>query len=1288
MNSSILAGFSRSVLPRCVAAASVLVAGLVAAQPTGQSPLNPPPNGPRRGDTNWHALTNATIHIKPGQTIAQGSVVIRDGRIVSVADTADKKWTAPAGAEVVDCTGLHIYPGFIDAYVEVAAPAPDANAPGVHWNSRVMPQRSALDGTGLDDKTAESLRKLGFTAAAISPQGGIFRGRSAVVSLAKPASESSADRPPVYSENVYHSVAFDSGRGRGGFSREDGPDVSRWSGYPGSQMGAIALIRQTLIDQEWQDQARKSGLVMASNALDSLNPEWARNAPVNTVARAKVGDPGSTSPMPLLFDTDDELEALRAAKIAKEFKRSAMLLGSGYEFRRLDAIKADGLPIVLPLRFPKAPDVAGIGKADSVELRDLMTWEQAPTNPRRLDAAGVKVALTTAKLRNRSEFDDALVKAMKHGLPPERALAMLTTQPAEMLGVSDRLGTLEAGKVAALVVADGDLFEAWPKKEEVKKGAAAGDAAKAEPRSDQAAGEGDAKKDEKGEEAKAGKRAKIRDVWIDGYRHEIVPAPTKDAVGLWTLIDVDGEAKDPAAADAVSFIVTPENSITYRREGKEEKASNVRVQGSRIDYTIDAKKLFDIPAVLMDQGWVDGDLMHGITPMPSGKVHQWTAKRMSAEAKFPETSAKGGKPGAAAQPAGADGRWVLTDIDGNDLDPADPGTPVVVIADEKAVRVLCDGGETAGTEVVIAANRIDYTFDAAVVGGEGPVVVRATRDGETITGTAVMVNGERHVFKARRAAVESKAVAAAQPGRTGEGRGPGAKAGEAKKDAEQEERDAIAAIPEKLGYPFGPYMLSELPPQGPVLFTNATIWTGSDDGVIQSGWMLIDKGKVQMMGAGRPAMANLDRFQVIDLAGKHISPGIIDCHSHTGISKGVNEGGQAVTAEVRIEDVTDPDAISWYRQLAAGVTAVNSLHGSANAIGGQNCVNKIRWGVARPDQMHFEGAMPGIKFALGENPKHTNAGDRNVVRYPQTRMGVEALIRDRFTAAKQYIEARKRSEAGRSMADNVPPRRDLELEALAEILEGKRLVHCHSYRQDEILMLCRVADEFNFKIGTFQHILEGYKVADEIAKHAIGASAFSDWWAYKVEVQDAIPQGGPIMAEQGVVVSFNSDSDELARRLNVEAGKAIKYGSGMKPERAIQFVTLNPAKQLMIDKRVGSLAPGKDADLAIWSGPPMSTMSRCVATYVDGRRLFSLEDDAAHRKTIAAERARLIQKCMVAGKGGGGGESGGGFGGRGPRPSEEDRGGMLRQYYMDLINRGGHPEMARPGDCGCDELHW
>ncbi len=474
---------------------SVLSAVSVAlAQPVATSPLSPPANGPRHADPTWHALTHATVHVSPTKTLENATVVIRDGRIVSVGSDA-----SPPGARVWDCKGLHIYAGFIDPYVEVTVAKPDANAPGLHWNTHVMPQRSALDGTGVDDRTGEALRKLGYAAAGISPSDGIFRGSAAVVSLAKPASEASADRPPVYSKVAYQAVAFSAGRGGGfgGGGAQEAPDVQKWSRYPSSEMGAIALIRQTLIDSDWQARSRESGSLITANALDAL-PPFAAPSGVQPVGATRL----ELYPMPfaatLLFDAGDELEVLRGIKIAREFNRPTLILGSGLEFRRLAAIaeatkgsggaaaKDKAVPIILPLAYPRAPRVTSIGEAESVELRDMMTWEQAPTNPRRLDAAGVQVALTTSKLRDRAQFRDNLLKAIKHGLAEDKALAMVTTAPAAILGVSDRLGTVEAGKVANLVIAEGNLFDPKGGKAEGDKSDDAKDESKGEAKGEDA----------------------------------------------------------------------------------------------------------------------------------------------------------------------------------------------------------------------------------------------------------------------------------------------------------------------------------------------------------------------------------------------------------------------------------------------------------------------------------------------------------------------------------------------------------------------------------------------------------------------------------------------------------------------------------------------------------------------------------------------------------------------------------------------------------------------------------
>ncbi len=406
-----------------------------------------------------------------------------------------------------------------------------------------------------------------------------------------------------------------------------------------------------------------------------------------------------------------------------------------------------------------------------------------------------------------------------------------------------------------------------------------------------------------------------------------------------------------------------------------------------------------------------------------------------------------------------------------------------------------------------------------------------------------------------------------------------------------------------------------------ILIQGATIWTSAASGKLSHSDLLIHKGKIHSIGKDLEVPEG--QALLIDGRGKHVTPGIIDAHSHAAIRGGVNEGTQACTAEVRIEDVVDPSSMNLYRQLAGGVTACNLLHGSANPIGGQMEVIKFRWG-ANPAGLHFEGAKPGIKFALGENVKQANWGDRFTTRYPQTRMGVETFIQDRFQAAREYRERGDQVDAqghGRQ-------RRDLELDALVEVLREKRDIHCHSYRQDEILMLMRLCEAFDIHVGTFQHILEGYKVAPEMARHGVHASTFSDWWAYKYEVVDAIPFNGALMRKAGIVVSFNSDDRDLARRLNTEAGKAVKYG-GVPEVEALKFVTINPAIQLGIQDKVGSLEVGKDADFVLWSGPPLSTFSRCEQTWIDGRRYFDVLEEERMRQRDQKLRAGLIQTILA-----------------------------------------------------------
>ncbi len=1335
-----------------IAVSSILAAAtLSGAQPaaTSSGPLAPPNNGMRQVDPGdgWWALTNATVHVKPGETLAGATVVVRDGRIVSVALGG----AAPAGANVRDYTGKHVYAGFIDPYLEVDAPVPPADAPGSHWNSRITPQRTALDrGTrGIEEREAETLRSMGFAAAAISPRGGLIRGQSAVVSLAKPGAASTGPSR-VYALRAYQTVGFDAGGGRGGFGGAPGAgeteDQSRWSRYPNSQMGAIALIRQTLSDADWIQEVRGASKESGQDRL------------LGSVAMSDAFAPSCleqlmrTDAAPrLLFDVGDELEALRAAKIAKEFSRPAAILGSGSEFKRLPAIVKDGLPIVLPLNFPERPRLGSLDRAEEVELEAMMAWEQGPTNPRRLDAAGMNVSLTTSKLSTRAggrrAFTARLASAIKHGLPPERALAMLTTNPAQFLDVADQLGTVEAGKVANLVVTDGPLFADKPD----------GGTAEAKPE----------EKKEGEEEAAKKKDARITEVWIDGHRTEYVTPPELNINGEWAVemlpalpggaaisfsikqeedsssvsITVrkltpvaavaatadaqpaEGAAPEPAAPEpAAPEPAAPEPAAPKPHEATV-RATSVRLVGNRLSFAFDHGP-FGEPGVYLSSAAVDrradGTLiMDGQTMRSSGDVLLWSARRtadtLSASPAQPDAgadagagggdrpargNARPGRGGAGASGGTPVGKWILVQDSDGPMDIADRNNPVM-FAKRDSAYIRIGARNVPARQVKIDGSSITFQIDGRPFGSDGELTITAKVEPAAADLPAGSDKADRLVGTSKEGDNDSTPFIM-------------------RRVPETPEADDLAAIPESLPLPFGPYGSIGMPGQEDLLLVGATIWTASASGPlkIENGVILIGGGQIRYVGSradwdGGRGNSNAAAWRTIDVTGKHITPGLIDCHSHTGISKGVNESGQAVTAEVRIADVTNPNAINWYRELAGGLTAVNNLHGSANPIGGQSQTNKIRWGCDHPDDMHLEGAKPGIKFALGENVKQSNSGERARSRYPQSRMGVETLIVDRFTAAREYAKSRG------SLGDLA--RRDLELEALAEILEGKRLIHCHSYRQDEILMLCRMARDFGFKLGTFQHNLEGYKVANDVRDQSIGASLFSDWWAYKVEVQDAIPYAGPIMHDVGVIVSYNSDSDELARRMNVEAGKVVKYSRGTIPaEQALKFVTLNPAIQLGIDHRTGSIESGKDADLAIWSGPPLSSLSRCEGTYVDGRCLFSLEQDQQRRLWVNEERARLIQKILAQetrGGGGGGGDTAGG--GRRGGPGEElelredaawnnalreaadaDRSGsrrsflassldvaavMRRERYLDLLRRGIDPRFSRAGDCGCEE---
>ncbi|MCG3162591.1 MAG: Imidazolonepropionase [Acidobacteria bacterium] len=400
-------------------------------------------------------------------------------------------------------------------------------------------------------------------------------------------------------------------------------------------------------------------------------------------------------------------------------------------------------------------------------------------------------------------------------------------------------------------------------------------------------------------------------------------------------------------------------------------------------------------------------------------------------------------------------------------------------------------------------------------------------------------------------------------------------------------------------------------------------------GTIEGGSILIRDGKIAAVGKNSEIKAGADA-KVIDATGMYVTPGIIDAHSHSALDD-INEGSVSVSAMVRQRDVVNDTDINIYRQLAGGTTTIHSLHGSANAIGGQNVILKLKWG--RPaEEMIVPNQTRTIKFALGENPKRAGnqsnpfGGTGRPLRFPATRMGVEFTIREAFQQAREYIQKWDEYEAAKKRGENpLAPRRDLKLEAIADILRGNLFVHSHCYRADEILMLMNVANEYGWKVLTFQHVLEGYKVAKEIAAHGAGGSTFSDWWAYKIEAYDAIPGNAAIMHHKGVLTSINSDDAGLARRLYQETAKTIKYG-GLTDDEALQFITLNPAKQIKMDSRIGSIDVGKDGDLAIFNGNPFSIYSRVEMTLIEGEVYFDRKEDLKRRELLAKEKKELIEK--------------------------------------------------------------
>lgn len=1085
-----------------------------------------PITGLRDNTPDDFALVGAKIVVSPGKTIDNGTVVIRSGKIESV--TAGDN--APDGLRQIDVSGKTIYPGFIDSFTQTDS----GNTPGPgYWNGQIAPQRTVATGFEPDNSLNKTLRSQGFTARLVAPQGGIIKGQSAVVLT----SDNSAAEAVLNDSAALHvrlTIPFGGSRG-----------------YPNSPMGAVALARQAMYDGQWFQKA------MAAVTADSSLPR-----PDANVALAALGDYLNGTGL-VIADAPNELFALRADRFAREFSLRMALVGSGNEYRQLDAIRDTKRTVIVPVDFPKPPEVASAEAALTASLEDLMHWRLAPENPGSLANAGVPIALTTDGLSDRGQFIANLRKAIERGLSAEDALRALTTTPAQLFEVDHLVGTVEPGKIANLIVADGDLFYA---------------------------------------------KGKIVDVWVNGRRFEMKAGPIATFAGKW-LLKSTSQINDVKqwTFSVTGTVEKPAATI----EPHEKKSKPKKEETNPSDDSDEGNGNGGNGAQPQDN--VDPDEKSEETEKEQPKKEPMTEEQVDLDKVSPET-APNRPPTPEVKPA--------DDVNPDKAKPEEkPAEPKLEVkpGKEAAPKSKDPTSETL-KPVKITGYQINGLFAGDKFGESGKIAIAATLiaagDEQTLTGSFLLPDGRRVPFTGAPKEDEKKKDEKSKDEKAGE------KEDKADDKSDSEDKKIENPFLVEVNYPLGSYGVTSIPEQQTVAFTNATVWTSGPEGTLEDATVLIENGEIVAVGNDVDIPEGVKE---IDCKGKHIAPGIIDCHSHIATDGGINESGQAITAEVRIGDMIDCDDINIYLQLAGGVTTSNILHGSANPIGGQNQVIKLRWG-QKFDDMKFHEAPQGIKFALGENVKQSNWSGRSS-RYPQTRMGVDELMIDEFEAALDY---RDKWDRWQRDAKGLPPRRDLELDAIVEILEQKRWIHCHSYRQSEILAILRTLERYNVRIGTLQHILEGYKLAPEMAAHGAMASSFSDWWAYKWEVFEAIPFNGALMHEGGVNVSFNSDDAEMARRLNQEAAKAVKYGN-VPPEEALRFVTLNPAMQLRIDQYVGSLEPGKHADLVVWSGPPMSTYSRCEQTWVDGRQYFSLEQDEELRKRDAKLRTLLVQAVLNGG---------------------------------------------------------
>ncbi|QNK64588.1 amidohydrolase family protein [Pedobacter sp. PAMC26386] len=940
-----------------------------------------PVNGSFDTRPGMFAFTNATIVVNPSQTLSNATLLIKGQTIQAVGSGL----AVPKGYVVIDLKGKFIYPSLIDAFTSYGLPEATVQPRGARqsvflstkkgaygWNESIRPETYVKNIFTVDSKKADDLRKAGFGSVNVISRDGIARGISAAVTL-----NEGTDNNVFLKDQTAANYSFNKGT-----SSND---------YPTSLMGSIALLRQTYYDSQWYGKQKEEYNI----SLEEF---------------------GKQQTIPQIFEADGWANILRADKIGKEFGKQYIIKSNGDEYQRINEVKATGVSLIIPLAFPKAYDVEDPSEARSLTLTQMKAWEMAPSNPVALEKAGIKFALTSFGLENTRDFWANIRLAIENGLTEKQALQSVTEIPASLLGISDKVGSLEKGKIANFLISSDNLF---------KNGNI------------------------------------IFENWVQGRRFIINKIDITDVRGIYNL-NIDG-------VGALTLKITGTSG-----------GSTAAIERTGAD-SIKTTSTFT-----RNGDWIS--INFNLKKNPQGNIRLSGYLTSASPLSFK---------GEATLPDGKSGRFTATYKD-------------------------------------------------------------------------------------------------------------------AAKETPKKEEPKSTLAKGSILYPFGAFGNAELPKQETVLIKNATIWTNEKEGILKNADILLENGKIKAVGQNLAA----GNARVIDATGKHVTAGIIDEHSHIAGSGGINEGAQSVSAEVRIADIINSEDVNIYRQLAGGVTTSHILHGSANPIGGQSQLIKLRWGKA-PEELKFAGADGFIKFALGENVKQSNFGSG--ARFPVTRMGVEQTFVDEFTRAKEYEKAM--TVKGNSV------RRDLELDAVVEILKNKRFITCHSYVQSEINMLIHVADSLGFKINTFTHILEGYKVADKMKAHGIAGSTFSDWWAYKNEVAEAIPYNGKIMHNVGITTAFNSDDAEMARHLNQEAGKAVLYGN-VPEEDALKFVTLNPAKMLHIADKVGSLKPGKDADVVIWSANPLSIYAKAEKTFVDGIAYWDLEKDALQIKTQQTEKARLIQKML------------------------------------------------------------